>query len=188
MKRKIGQDGTLPYPQTTQVIQLKLGSITPPCLPEGTLPPWQIPTMTDKFPPWQKKLCWEFPCPRDQTSPWPWLCRPSPLNWRWGHGVYPDVGNKKCYFLTDLFADSLGLVLETIDLNRKLGGYDLFSAGPDLCVPLVLFQEASAIHYLLRNLTHLSTKVDHHAKESHHQAQPLLSYRSHVELKNLDKI
>ena len=63
------------------------------------------------------------------------------------------------------------MVLETIDLNRKLGGYDLISAGPDLCVPLVLFQEASAIHYLLRNLTHLSTKVDHHAKESHHQAQ-----------------
>ena len=65
----------------------------------------------------------------------------------------------------------LGMVLEIIDLNRKLGGYDHISAGPDLCVPLVLFQEASAIHYLLRNLTHLSTKVDHHAKESHNQAQ-----------------
>ena len=82
----------------------------------------------------------------------------------------------------------LGMVLKTIDLNRKLGGYNLISAGPDLCVPLVLFQEASAIHYLLRNLTHLSSQFDHHARESYHQAQPLLSHRSHVELKNLDKI
>ena len=63
------------------------------------------------------------------------------------------------------------MVLETIDINKKLGAYDLISVGPDLCVPLVLFQEASAIHYLLRNLTHLSTKVDHHAKENHHQAR-----------------